>query len=95
MTRKDIERDYEVKDGVIKSLGKFEGEPVYSPYFYDAVLDGCSDDDENGVTGFVITKEDRAEFPELRGFGVLLTEDGNGFIYTEEADTEKDYRMNF
>lgn len=36
MTRKEIAETYKVDErGVIRSPGKFEGEPIYVPYFWD------------------------------------------------------------
>ena len=45
MTRQDIENAYEVRDGIICSPGKFEGEAVYAPYFWEAYLNGGEDID--------------------------------------------------
>lgn len=85
MTRADIERDYNVVDGVIRSPGKFEGEPVYAPYFWDAFLNGMQDEDDGEFLLFNVTDEDRVEFPELQGVSqVSLGEDSQGFVYLTE-----------
>lgn len=82
--RQMIESEYEIKDGVIKSPGKFEGEPIYAPYFYDAYLNGMADDDDGERLKFDVTAEDREEFPELQNIDlVILWEDGSGFVFVE------------
>lgn len=86
MKRKDVTDDYDVKDGRITSPGKFEGEAIYAPYFYNEYLNGGAED-EGDRLAFDVTAEDRAEFPELKGVKrVFLQEDGNGFIYCETED---------
>lgn len=83
MKRKDITGDYDVKGGVIKSPGKFEGEAIYAPYFYDAFLNGMADD-EGDRLAFDVTADDRREFPELKGVSrVYLYEDNSGFVTCE------------
>ena len=87
MTRKEIEQEYDVVNGVIINSGKFENEPVYAPYFYSISLDGGADEveaDEADI--FYVTEEDIKEFPELKGeHRVRLCEDNNGFIYCAPA----------
>jgi len=84
MTRQTILEDYKVSDdGIIQSLGKFEGEMLYVPYFYDAALNGFADEDEDDETimSFTVTDEDLAMFPELEGQAtVLLRESSDGFV---------------
>ena len=83
MTRKQIEAEYQVVDGVIRSPGKFENEQVYAPYFYDAYLDGGADEDDGENLYFTVTNEDIKEFPELNGCTqVILTVDSTGFVWT-------------
>ena len=88
MTRQEIMEMYDVNEqGVIKSPGKFEGEMLYVPYFWDLGLEGDYDFDEDGVFGFEISTEDIAQFPELAGVKVLLLEESDtGFVYSEERD---------
>jgi hypothetical protein len=80
MTRAQIELDYTVDDhGRINSPGKFEGEMVYMPYFWDAYLDGFADDDDGETLSFNITPEDREQFPELgcrRTLQLYVRDDG-------------------
>jgi hypothetical protein len=54
----------------VKRPGKFEGEFIYSPYYYDCALDGSSDeilDWANGAHTDImrIGNTDRDMFPEL------------------------------
>ena len=86
MTRTEILRDYNVDSGgVIRSPGKFEGEYLYVPYFWDLFLNGCADEDDGGVLRFNVTEKDRREFPELVAVQVVtLTECEQGFVYCSE-----------
>lgn len=58
----------ECKD-MVRGPGKLEACPVYAPYYYDAMMDGCPDDtagdDSFSTDMFIVTAEDRAMFPEL------------------------------
>jgi len=81
MTRKEIEAEYTIEDGVIQNLGKFENEPAYVVYFWNAYLDGCADDDDGDVLTFDIGDDDIKEFPELAGYKqVFLWETDSGFV---------------
>jgi len=87
---------YETDDnGIIVSPGKFEGEPIYSPYFWDRVMNGESDhtfyDGDHPVDVFRITYEEKKEFPELYDFThVLINEDENGFVYCDLFNWQKE-----
>jgi hypothetical protein len=84
MTRETIERDYEVQDGRIVSPGKFEGEMVYAPFFYEVACCGCADFDEGARFGFTVSEEDRREFPELEGrVEIWFYEREDGFVCEE------------
>ncbi len=81
MTRKDILAEYEVEHGTIRTPGKFQGEALYVPYFWDAFLNGCADRDNGQVLGFDVTDDDKKEFPELRKRRtVKLVETDQGFV---------------
>lgn len=84
MTRADILATYTVDHhNVIRSPGKFEGEHVSAPYFYEALMNGEADEDEDGVACFELTADDLAQFPELKGAKqVCLSEDDSGFVRT-------------
>ena len=65
----------------VRGPGKFEGEPAYVPYYWDAYLQGCYADDDGEVITFDVTDEDRDLFPELQGVRrVRLYETGSGFV---------------
>lgn len=81
MNRADILKQFNVDArGLIRNPGKFEGEMLYVPYFYDAFLDGLPDYEKGNSVGFHITAEDRAEFPEIpkrqRTIWLWLRDDG-------------------
>lgn len=88
MPRADIEVEHTIINGIIRSPGKFEGSPVYVPYFWTLGLDGGDDDREGGLEGepyvsiFHITDEERMLWPELTGVTQLrLWEDEVGFVH--------------
>jgi len=79
--REEIERQYRVQDGRIRSPGKFEGEMVYVPFYWGAFLDGGADEDDGEVLTFRVTPEERAAFPELEDSKtVRLREREDGFV---------------
>ena len=81
MTRKEIEDTYTVVDGIIRSPGKFEGEAVYVPYFWDAYLNGFVDEDDGNVLEFHVDHADMEQFPELkRGQVIKLYCRDDGFV---------------
>lgn len=82
MTRDEVLKQYKVSEqGVITTPGKFEGEMVYVPHFWDVFLDGGADRDDGKVIGFDVTPEDRKEFPELKGRRtVKLYQRDDGFV---------------
>ena len=89
MTREEVLKNYEVENGIIKSPGKFEGEPIYVPYFYSLMLEGASENfdyfpDGSTQDTFTIIEEDIIAFPELKGAKeVIIIEDtAEGFIYS-------------
>ena len=81
MTRQDITNEYSVVNGRIVSPGKFENEMVYVPYFWDFYLNGFADDDDGKTLKFKVSKEDREQFPELKGKRtVRLQQTDTGFV---------------
>lgn len=91
--REQVLSDYKVNEhGIIQSPGKFEGEMLYAPYFYDRLLDGCPDEDIEGVAFFVVNQDDRDEFPELYDVvGVALEETDTGFVYVSVFEDIHEY----
>lgn len=65
----------------VKRPGKFQGEPRYVPYYWDAYLAGCADRDDGRTLGFDVTQEDKELFPELRKRRtVKLIQSDDGFV---------------
>ena len=84
MTRQEIEESYKIENGRIRSPGKFEGEMIYVPFYWDVFLNGFADRDNGHVLGFNVSADDKKMFPELRRRRtVRLIERDDGFV--EEA----------
>jgi hypothetical protein len=82
MSRKEILDTYKVVDGRIQSPGKFEGEMLYVPSYWDAGLEGLADEDDGKTYVFELSAVDKKEFPELGGKRKLkLVESDSGFVY--------------
>lgn len=70
--------------------GRFEGEPWYTPYFWDQVLDGLGDEplyegDEVRADFLVVTEDEREAFGlDATTVYVALVYSSNGFISLEE-----------
>lgn len=88
------------EQGVIRSPGKFEGEPLYSAYYYDMMMNGFGDDyyvpeDDRIYTVFVPGDEEVAEFPELADIvGVIGFETDQGFFHVESYDDTEANQFN-
>lgn len=81
--------EYTVENGIIRSPGKFEGEPIHAVHYYHMMLDGfgdyCEADDCNGQT-FEIDADDAAMFPDLAdcvGGFIHISVSDDGFVYCE------------
>lgn len=71
--RKQIEEAYKVNSsGIIESPGRYEGERIYVPYFYEAPFDRKPDIIEIGMVGFIVTREDADLFPEFLKEGEIV-----------------------
>lgn len=83
LTREQIYDQYDVDEsGMIRSPGKFEGEQIYAPYFYDIYLNGGHASDDGEVITVEVEEEDRAIFPELEDATHALIEvTETGFVY--------------
>jgi hypothetical protein len=86
-TRAKIKEDYHVGgglsgEGVIHSPGKFEGEMLYVPYFWEKAMEGFADRDDGKVYQFDIQPVERKMFPELgtKRRTVKLIEREDGFV---------------
>jgi hypothetical protein len=81
--RQEIEQNYRISaTGHIQSPGKFEGQMIYVPYFWEASLDGGPDDYDDDALLFDVTAEDRALFPEIpvKTEIIRLIETEQGFV---------------
>ncbi len=83
MTRQELTNQYELDPhGIIASPGKFEGEPLYVPYYWQCYLDGMADSDDGKILYFDVTDDDRKEFSELAEVKTVeLWESDNGFVF--------------
>jgi hypothetical protein len=78
---------------VIRSPGKFEAEHISTVYFYQQMMEGCSDESFDGTDLFVLTPEEQFVFDELdpvnkyTHFRMICREDGfvlGAFLTTVE-----------
>lgn len=72
----------------ITQPGKFEGEPIFAPYFWNLGLEGFSDADSGSVYRFKITKSDNGNpfWPQIkqwlgRKWTISMREDSQGFVH--------------
>ena len=85
MTTKSLVKRIEYGE-MVKQPGKFEGEPAYTPYFYDFSMEGDGEDvskeNDSLILRFEIQVEDVEVFPELQEFThVELIFSDSGFVY--------------
>ena len=79
-----------VRNGMFTS-GKFLGQPLYAPYFWEQVKKGLADAKYGNAYVFDITKKDIKKFPDLDRYEVVkLYDDGNGFVTVEAGYDEDD-----
>ena len=84
--------DYEVKNHIIVSPGKFQGEAAYVPGFWQKTLDG--DHDREIMIGsnlwfiFIFTDTEKLIFGE--DYGIALCEDEQGFVHSAILRIEDD-----
>jgi len=98
MSRRDLEREYAGmlrEDGLtIRGPGKFEGEPLYILEFWEGMMSGGGDETlyfgpEGEAEVFIITDEDRSEWPELEDtYAVALWTSEQGFANLEHFADE-------
>jgi len=93
MTRQETERDYQIDYArltpTIVSPGKFEGEPIFAPYFWQIALEGFADSDNGKVFTFRLKlngqDKDNPFHAELKKWlgrktSLKLCEDDQGFV---------------
>jgi hypothetical protein len=74
-------------NGRITQPGKFEGEPIFAPYYWQVGLEGFADSDDGNCYGFRFRNGDTdfTLWPELKRWlgrkrSMRLHEDGCGFV---------------
>jgi hypothetical protein len=97
----EIVSKHTTRDGIIRSPGKFCGEPVWAPMLYEWSLDqsywekwgGGEQEDGSRPNSWYAWKVDddmRAVFPELKdAFAVGIEETDQGFVYARELTEEE------
>ena len=95
MTREEILRQYTVdSNGIIRTLGKFEGEMLYTPEYWDAGLDGAWSEDADSVYFFELDARDYERWPELQNvYGLAISESDTGFVSATLLETKEKYEM--
>ena len=78
--------DYENNGTTITQPGKFEGEPVFAPYYWDLALQGFADADNGKVFVFTFSAEELKALPALKEWlgtrrTIRLSEDSQGFVH--------------
>jgi hypothetical protein len=84
--------EYTIEDGIIRSPGKFEGEPAHALHFYHYMMDGSAEVCACGACYMSIDAEDAALFPDLAdsiGGYVHLSVSDSGFVYTEVVSAKE------
>jgi hypothetical protein len=55
LTRAQLLEQYDIgPSGMITTLGKFEAEPLYVPYFWECGMEGSADEDHGPTLGFKV-----------------------------------------
>lgn len=82
----ELESEFTVKNGVIQNQGKFEGEPLSTPFYYDLML--------NGEGEFIdIEASDRVQFPNIPDDKDIayVTEDEQGFVTIVFLESDEEW----
>jgi len=90
---KTIRDEYQMdNNGRITNPGKFEGEPIFAPHFWNLALEGFADSDNGRSYSFRFSfsaPEDKklaTDWPELKRWlgrkrSLKLVEDSQGFVH--------------
>ncbi len=78
---------YDVRDGIIRSLGKFEGEHIMTLYFYDAFMNGDGEQYEGNDLAFDVSDDEAEAFDLAKGSQVILCFSEQGFVSTYVNNT--------
>jgi hypothetical protein len=89
--------DYKVDEhGIIRSPGKFEGEPSWVPEYWGMVLEGMSDESfevGNGVEVDIFILDGNDDLVETDGYyAVALWENEMGFVYHATFNNEQELK---
>jgi hypothetical protein len=85
-----MKTEYQNDGKRITQPGKFEGEPIFAPHYWDMALDGCADEDDGETFtfrfSFARTDADapfRKELQEWLGRKrtLKMREDSQGFVH--------------
>jgi len=89
--RRYVETHYSTDaHGLITSPGKFEGEPLYVPAYWDMGLEGMADEDDGGSFVFELNDAEWDTWPELKGqTHLVLWEDSQGFVYCDRLPADQ------
>lgn len=87
LDKEDLNERYRTENGIIRSPGKYEGEPLYVPYFWEKyVLNGFSSETlHDGINTYdviEISNEDKEKF-DIEYNYIVLYESNHGFVYHE------------
>ena len=88
-TIKQLESEFDVKNGIITNPGKFEGETLATPFYYEIMLDGEGDIIEIEVSeraGFDI--DDKYNF-------VVVCESSDGFASLEWHESRESAEQSY
>lgn len=80
----DLRKEFKVKNSIIQDFGKFEGEPLSTPFYYDLML--------NGEGEFItIEPSDRIQFTNIPDDKQIayVTETEQGFVRIEFFNDEE------
>jgi len=76
-----LAQGYDAPEGRIRNPGKFEGEPLYVPMYWDLANEGFANEGEDGSVHFPLDEEDWEVWPQLRGqHDLYLRETDQGFV---------------
>jgi len=87
---KQSQCEYDNDGKRITQPGKFEGEPIFAPYFWNLALEGFADADDGKVFTFKLALEGQDKGnpfrPELKHWlgrkrTLRLSEDSQGFVH--------------
>ena len=101
MTNEEKEK---IREDCLQSLvpGKFEGEQIYSPYYYGQILEGGGAEEfyfgegEPAYSLIIVSAEDREIFPEIgQTFGFCCWETEQGFWNCIPLETKAEYDAEF